>query len=171
MSNQPRQRRFCFRNIQPRDPAVHRFGDWPPVNRDFHVEFRRWLQEGGYGASALQCYSVASRFALGLLDKPFAQIELPADLDRVREALAARPVSSATRDMYAKGLLKFEEYLRLRLNRPSFSPPCRPGWSTTCAGTWPTANEPGGRATTTNRLATPSATSPSPCAGWSPTAG
>ena len=59
------------------------------------MHFRRWLCEGGYGASALDLYSVAARLALGWLDKAYWLIDPDADLDRVRtgHGRALRPRS------------------------------------------------------------------------------
>jgi hypothetical protein len=56
--------------------------DWPPANRAFFHDFRDWLRAGGYGDSALKLYAIAARLALGLLDKPYREID-SCDMERV----------------------------------------------------------------------------------------
>lgn len=110
-------------NVLYLDPAIKSIGDWPPVNQSFYADFCGWLREGGYGDSALSQYGIAARFALGLLDKPYWQIDPQADLQRVRDHFAAQFLSAGTCSAYGKGLLKLAQYLRLRCNTV---PPERP---------------------------------------------
>ncbi len=119
MTRSTGQRRPHIKNIRPRHPDVKRIGDWLPANQGFYADFRDWLKAGGYGESALNIYSVAARLALGLLDKPYWQIDLQLDLDRVRAHLAANFASLSTRAEYHKGLLKLAEYLRRRCHQPA----------------------------------------------------
>lgn len=92
---------------------------WSFANQNFYAHFRRWLREGGYGDSALMLYGVAARLALGYLDKAYWLIQPEADLDRVRDAIAAQYESATTRSTYGKGLSKLAEYLRFRCHRPT----------------------------------------------------
>jgi integrase len=119
MSRSTGKRRFHYKNKRPTDPAVKAIGDWLPANRSFYDGFRRWLQEGGYSASALNLYGVAARLALGLLDKPYWQIDPQADLAEVERYIAARHTNEGTRLAYRKGLLKLAGYLRQRCGQPA----------------------------------------------------
>ncbi len=119
MTRSTGQRRPHIKNIRPRHPDVKRIGDWLPANRGFYADFRDWLKAGGYSESALHLYSVAARLALGLLDKPYWQIDPQLDLDRVRAHLASNFASLSTRAEYHKGLLKLAEYLRRRCHQPA----------------------------------------------------
>lgn len=84
--------------------------------------FRDWLKAGGYSDSAVSQYSVAVRLALGLLDKPSCDIDLTADLDRVRDYLAHRLDKASTLATYHKGLTKLVDYLRQCQKQPPPSP-------------------------------------------------
>lgn len=55
---------------------------------------------------------MAVRLALGLLDKPYYEIDPTADLDQVRDYLARRFDKTSTLATYHKGLAKLAEYLR-----------------------------------------------------------
>ena len=101
-------------NVLRFDPAIKAMSDWPPVNQSFYADFCGWLREGSYGDSALCQYGIAARFALGLLDKPYWQIDPQADLQRVRDYFAAHFASQSTCLAYGKGLLKLAQYLRRR---------------------------------------------------------
>jgi hypothetical protein len=118
MTRSTGKRKLHIKNIAPTDPAVKRYSDWPPANQNFYVRFRRWLCDGGYGDSAANTYSVAARAALGLLDKPYRAIDTQADLDRVRQHLASRPLTPMVLRQYTNGLTKLAEYLCLRCQRP-----------------------------------------------------
>lgn len=118
MTRSTGKRKFHFKNIRPKDPAIKPFGEWFPANRGFYACFRRWLREGGYSDSALHLYSVAARIALGYLDKAYWLIDPVADLDRVRDYIATHYQSQATRQSYDKGIAKLAEYLRYRCHRP-----------------------------------------------------
>jgi len=107
------------------DAALTPYGQWLPANRSFYANFRQWLQAGGYGPSALNIYGAAARLALGLLDIPYWQIDLEADIARVETHLQAHYAPSTQAD-YHKGLLKLVEYLRLRCAQPA--PPKRIHW-------------------------------------------
>ncbi len=102
------------------DAALTPFGQWFPANRGFYDNFRAWLQAGGYGPSALNIYGAAARLALGLLDKPYWQIDLESDIARVEAHLQVHYTPSTQVD-YHKGLLKLVEYLHLRC--PQAPPP------------------------------------------------
>lgn len=84
---------------------------WLPVNQGCYSRFRRWLQNGGYSASALSIYGCAVRLAFSQLDKPYWQFK-DADLEQVRLLIATRFESQTTRQSYHKGLLKLTEFLR-----------------------------------------------------------
>jgi site-specific recombinase XerD len=114
MTRSTGQRKFGFRSIRHKDPAVKPFGQWLPVNRSFYESFRHWLQNAGYSQSTLGIYRAAFRLALGWLDKPYWEIDPQADLDRVREYITAHYDSPSTRECYLKGIAKLEEYLRER---------------------------------------------------------
>jgi integrase/recombinase XerD len=112
------KRPFHFKNRIPADPAVKRMGDWPECNREFYQQFYFWLGAGGYQRRTQTGYGVAARIALGLLDKPYWQID-EADLARVREHLKARTTNVHVRGVYRNGLDKFEQYLRQRRGEPA----------------------------------------------------
>lgn len=116
------KRAFHFKNIQPADPEVRRFGDWLPENRRFFADFRKWLKDTGYGEIALGLYSVAARQIIGYLDQPYWTIDPEADLPRAWEHLSQRPITASTLADYHKGLLKLDEYIRLRCHRPPKPP-------------------------------------------------
>jgi site-specific recombinase XerD len=73
--------------------------------------FRDWLKSGNYSDSAINQYSVAVRLALGLLDKPYYEIDPTADLDWVREYLVHRFDKASTLTTHHKGLAKLADYL------------------------------------------------------------
>ncbi len=116
------QRPMHVKNTMPTHPAVKRISDWFPPNQSFYGTFRRWLKEGGYQYAAVTTYCVVARLTLGLLDKPYWQIDLQTDLDRVREHINANYTRVTTRRLYHTGLRKFSEYLRLRCHRPAPEP-------------------------------------------------
>jgi integrase len=97
---------------RPTDNQLKPIGQWLPENRDCLADFCIWLREGGYGQSAVHLYAVSVRLALTFLDKPWAQIDPQHDVQRVRDYLATRPLSSATLACYQKGLNKLAHYLR-----------------------------------------------------------
>lgn len=113
-----KKRAFHFKNIKPADPEVRRFGDWLPENRGFFTDFRQWLKETGYGKVALGLYSVVVRQIIGYLDKPYWTIDPEADLPRGWEHLSQRPITASTLVDCHKGLLKLDEYIRLRCHQP-----------------------------------------------------
>lgn len=90
--------------------------------------FYDWLTSGGYSDSVVKQYSAAARLALGLLDKPHADIDLEADFGRVRAYLAERPLAPSTLATYHKGLAKLADYLRYSRNQPP--PPPVINWDT-----------------------------------------
>ena len=112
-----------IKNTTPTHPEVKRIIDWEEPNRKLYLAFRVWLYEGGYAQCARTSYCVAARLALGLLDKLYWQIEVPADLDQVRDFIATHYTSAATRRMYGRGLDKFAAYLDMRCRRPTPEPP------------------------------------------------
>ncbi len=95
------------------DAALTPYGQWLPANRSFYENFREWLKAGGYGMSALKIYKAAARVVLGLLNKPYWQIDPEGDIAQVQAHLEAHYAPS-TRADYHKGILKLVEYLRLR---------------------------------------------------------
>lgn len=112
------KRKTHFKCTRPTDPNIQPFGEWLPENRRFHADFCLWLQQGGYGKSALHMYSVGARLAIGFLKKPGAQIDPEDDLSRVRDYLETRSFFPSTRAGYCKGLNKLAQYLRLQQNIP-----------------------------------------------------
>lgn len=118
MTRSTGQRKTHIKNLRPRHPEVKSLWDWFPPNRGFYADFRTWLNRSGYSYSALSIYSVAVRLALGLLDKPYWQIDPQADLEQVRQFIIARYPSGGTRTSYNTGLLKLADYLRLRCHTP-----------------------------------------------------
>lgn len=61
--------------------------------------FRDWLKAGGYSDSAINQYSVAVRLALGLLNKPYLEIDLDTDfwLYQLEDAISEfHPETQAT---------------------------------------------------------------------------
>ena len=108
------------------DAALTPFGQWFPANHGFYDNFREWLQAGGYGPSALNIYGAAARVALGLLDKPYWQIDLESDIAQVQAHFQMHYAPSTQVD-YHKGLLKLVEYLRLRC--PQAPPPQPIHWA------------------------------------------
>jgi site-specific recombinase XerD len=102
-------------------PTAHLYKpieQWIPQNRGFYAGFRRWLRDGGYSDSTISLYATATRLAMGWLDTAYWLIDPEADLDRVREIIAAHYESEGTRSTYFKGLAKLAEYLRHRCHRP-----------------------------------------------------
>ncbi len=112
-----------IKNTSPAHPEAKRIVDWAEPNRHLYWSFRVWLHEGGYAYAARAAYCAVARLALGLLDKLYWQIEVPADLDRVRDFIATHYTSAATRSMYGRGLDKFAAYLNMRCRRPTLEPP------------------------------------------------
>jgi site-specific recombinase XerD len=121
------QRRPHFRGVHQYDPNLLYFRDWPPVNKGFLADFRAWLKDSSYGASAVSIYSAAVRQAIGILKKPYWQIDPEADIQAAWEYLQSRPITPNTQHDYHKGLLKLAEYLRLRLHKPR--PERSPNWA------------------------------------------
>jgi integrase len=125
-----------LKNRRPLDRDVLPIGEWLPANLDFYRDFRRWLRRGGYGESALNIYGTAARLALGWLDTAYWEIDPQTDLERVREYVAARYESEATRESYFKGVAKLAEYLGERCGHPEPTKDVRwdtyigplPGW-------------------------------------------
>jgi Phage integrase family len=103
----------------PNDPERLSFYDWLPANRGLYENFRTWLKDSGYSPSALNQYGTAARHALGYLQKAYWQIDPEIDLPKVWIYLQRRSLSAASLEGYHKGLLKFGEYLRLRLKQPA----------------------------------------------------
>jgi integrase/recombinase XerC len=104
------KRPFKFKNRIPNDPAIQRMGDWPECNQEFYQQFYSWLGRGGYAKHTATCYGTAARDALGLLHKPYWEID-SADLARVYEHLAARTASASVREARKGGLDKLDQYL------------------------------------------------------------
>jgi site-specific recombinase XerD len=112
-------RRFAsLKNVQPRDPALKSLSGWLPANKGFHQNFLDWLKATSFSPSTINTYSVASRYAFGLLDKPYWLVDPDEDLKTVNEWLKTRPITPATLDCYRKGLVKLAEFLRLRCHKP-----------------------------------------------------
>jgi site-specific recombinase XerD len=128
MTRSTGQRRHHFKNHQPKDPAITPYDQWPTCNRSFHHGFYHWLKDGGYGPSALNTYSVAARLALGYINMPFWKIKPQEDLERVRNYLRTSQLTFHTQGEYNKGLLKLEEYLAFRQNKPGRARPINWGY-------------------------------------------
>jgi len=128
MTRSTGQRKFGFRSIRHEDPAVKPFREWLPVNRSFYGSFRLWLQDAGYSQSTLGIYRAAFRLTLGWLDKPYWEIDPQADLDCVREYIAAHYDSPSTRECYLRGIAKLGAYLRERCHRPKPKKPINWGY-------------------------------------------
>lgn len=123
MTKSTGQRRHHFKNHVPKDPAITPFAEWLPCNQSFHKGFYQWLKQGGYGPTALNTYLVASRLALGYLNRPYWHLDPDTDLEKVRAYLQTTPFSVSTQREYGKGLKKLAEYVCLRQNRPSRARP------------------------------------------------
>jgi integrase len=113
------QRRHHFKNTTPKDSAITPFSAWPIPNRSFQHSFYQWLKSGGYGPSALNTYSVATRLALGYLNKLHWTIDPETDIVLVHNYIEQCYPSESTRREYDKGLRKLAEYLHLRQNKAS----------------------------------------------------
>jgi hypothetical protein len=111
-------RRFHFKNMPLKDPAIQCFGEWSDENRGFHGGFRNWLKENGYGDSALRIYGAATRMAIGYLRKPYWTINPETDMERVKKYLLQSERSINTQADYLKGLKKLAEYICLRCHHP-----------------------------------------------------
>jgi integrase len=139
MTTSRSQRRAHPKDIQPAKPTLMPFQDWLPANQGFYTAFRRWLTESGYRLSALVTYSIGARLALGLLNKPYWQIDPEADFPAVRAYIATQYSRPGTRAAYLRGLPKLDQYIRLRCQRPSRAHPINwshyldplPGWMAT----------------------------------------
>lgn len=118
MDESKRKRKFHYKNRIPSDPQARRFGEWSQANIGFYNSFRDWLKETGYSDSALSIYSVAARYAIGYLDKPYWVIDLDNDLERVKKRLQEQGFAPGTIQSYQSGLDKFDEFIRLRCHRP-----------------------------------------------------
>jgi len=110
MTRSTGKRKFHFKNVLPKDPAIKPMGAWPAANQAFYKNFRYWLTQGGYSPSSLNIYGVAVRLALGYLNRPYWQIT-PENLAQVQIYIAGRFESAATQQEYRKGLAKLEQYL------------------------------------------------------------
>jgi integrase/recombinase XerD len=111
----------------PTNPDLYKpVSQWFPANQGCYGRFRRWLQEASYSESAVNIYSCAARLVFSQVDKPYWQMN-EADLEEVRNLIAVRFDSAATRQGYGKGLLKLAEFLRQRLGQPR--PPKTVNWS------------------------------------------
>jgi integrase/recombinase XerD len=118
------KRRFHFKNILPKDPALLRFGEWPSDTIRFYQSFREWLKASGYSDSALGIYGSAARTAIGFLRKPYWSIDPDADITRAKEYIAQRgDLRPGSRAGHFKGLNKFADYIRLRCHRPKREKP------------------------------------------------
>ena len=98
--------------------AVKTMGEWPAINQNFHKQFRLWLADGGYGDSAINQYSVASRWTFGILDKLYWTINPATDFQIVRDYFAARPLTPDTRHAYEKGLTKLGQFIAVKCHKP-----------------------------------------------------
>ena len=121
-ADKPRKRAFHFKNIRPKDPAIKAIGAWSFENRGFYASFRDWLKDSGYSRSALNLYSVAVRQTIGLLDKPYWQIDPESDLQKAEAYFMQRSLTEGTQSCYHKGLSKLGEYIRLRNHKPLRTP-------------------------------------------------
>lgn len=119
----PGKRRPHFKSPPLQDPDVERFHEWPVENVAFYKDFRKWLSENGYGASALGIYGSAVRMALGFLRKPWQRIHPVEDIERVLEHMRQGHRKPSTQADYAKGLKKLAEYLTLRRHLPAREKP------------------------------------------------
>jgi integrase/recombinase XerD len=128
MTRSTGQRKFGHRSIRHHDPAVKPYAEWSSANQGFYNSFRLWLQDAGYSQSTLGAYRAAFRLALGLLDKPYWEIDPRDDLDRVREYIATHYDSLATRECYLRGIAKLEAYLCYRCHRPKRKKPINWGY-------------------------------------------
>jgi integrase/recombinase XerD len=127
MKRRIRLEKAHFRRTTPDRPVIKSIKQWTNGNQGFYDRFRAWLLQGGYGQSALNLYSVSARLTLGLLDKPYWQIEPERDLEQVRLYLAACYPKDSTRQGYAKGLHKLAEFLWL--TKPLARPHHAINWS------------------------------------------
>jgi len=113
------KRRFHFKNVLPKDPALQRFGDWPSDTLGFYSGFREWLKASGYSDSALNIYGSAARTAIGFLQKPYWTIHPDTDIARAKEYIAQRKgLRPSSRQGHFKGIDKLADYIRLRFHRP-----------------------------------------------------
>jgi integrase len=127
MTTSRSRRRTNPTGIQPTKPTLVPFQDWLPANQGFYTAFRRWLIESGYRPSALVTYSIGARLALGLLNKPYWQIDPETDFPAVRVYITAHYPRAGTRAAYLQGLLKLDQFVRLRCQRPARARPVN--WS------------------------------------------
>jgi site-specific recombinase XerD len=118
MTRSTGKRKFHFKDIAPKDPAVKRISQWPFTNVNFFRAFCRWLSEGGYSPSSMNTYGVAAKLALGWLDLDYWKIDPVKDLDRVRMYLSSTTLTAGTRRDYECGLDKFADYIRLSCHQP-----------------------------------------------------
>jgi integrase len=110
--------KFHFTDNLPADPAIQRWREWSCENKLFHQGFLRWLAESGFSESARNIYSVASRQAMGFWRKRYWAIDPDQDLPAFWEHLQTRGLTPASLAGYHKGLKKWEEYWRLRCQKP-----------------------------------------------------
>ena len=128
MSRRGYTKRFHFKDIRPKDPAVRRYGDWSSENKGFYEAFRNWLKDTGYSKCSVALYSVFARQAIGFIDKPYWSIDPEADLERFwQHLLTNRSLTPSTLADYHKGRLKFVAFWRLRCRKPA--KPREPNWA------------------------------------------
>jgi site-specific recombinase XerD len=113
---------------QSTEPDVKLLKDCLPANKNFYRCFRRWLCDGGYGEWTVKNCGRVARLTLGLLDKPYWEINIEADIVRVRAYIADHFANQTTRSSYNKGLSKLIEYLYIKGRRTLPEKPV--DWST-----------------------------------------
>jgi integrase len=89
------------------------------ANQGFYAAFRDWLQRSSYSASALHLYGLAARLVFSVVDKPYWQMDPDADLALARDYVLTHYSRAGTCETYFKGIAKFEQFLRLKLQRPA----------------------------------------------------
>ena len=109
-------------------PAYKPTTNWSRANLHCYAEFREWLKHTHCGPTLIPRYTGAARWVFCLIDKPYWQIDLDADLAQVQAYFDAHFDSAETRKVYRLGLAHLADFLRHKCHQPTPPRPIR--WDT-----------------------------------------
>lgn len=100
------------KNLPPGSPRPRPTCNWPPENVALLERYGEWLAGGGHSQEVIRIlYIPAAGHALGLLLKPYSQIDLQNDLSVVLDYIKAKRASFEWTDMCRLALMKFRRFL------------------------------------------------------------
>ncbi|CAG0953455.1 Tyrosine recombinase XerC [Anaerolineae bacterium] len=103
-------------------PLPRPSAEWPPENVTFLEDYRTWLFEGGLSRDVIQhLYIPTVGHVLGLALKPYAQLDLEVDLERVMAYLKAKRSSAEWLHNSGIALEKFRQFLRQQRGQMSLT--------------------------------------------------